>query len=58
MLFWMLIKSKKIKFLMISGSQEPRLNFSKIPLDGVWIGLGPQDLPKTPLDAPRLPQDL
>ena len=37
---------------MILGSQEPRPIFSKIPLDGVWIDLGPQDPPKTPQDLP------
>ena len=62
MWFWMLIKSKKIDFLMIFGSQEPRPIFPKIPLDGVWIDLGPQDPPKTsqtpsqdpPRPSPRL----
>ena len=48
----MLIKSKKKYFLTILGSQEPRPNFPKIPLDGVMLALGPQDPPKSPQDPP------
>ena len=52
---WMALRSNFDGFWLPNGSQEPRPIFLKIPLNGVWIGLGPQDPPKAPQDPSRRP---